>query len=252
MDYPKKAREIRMNWPMIFIFGLGLPIIGAVIGVYLVHKKYIYLIEHAHELDMDETEFRRKNFGKYIVIQNLFTIGPVYGLLVILLFWSFSKDLNIPEDMLSKLGLAVALSVGAPGLFCNISRALISSDALEAIAKDPLDFGRGMVHIIMTETPMIYGLLIAILSMAFSGLFVGEYSLSGHQAEDMFYAIVIFAILSSGIILSGILINRIKNPFSMPNFPKAISLSIFGGIAPVIGLIYVIMKFVEIGLFTGT
>jgi F0F1-type ATP synthase membrane subunit c/vacuolar-type H+-ATPase subunit K len=252
MDYPKKMGEIQMNWPLIFIFGLVLPVIGAVIGAYIVHQKYSYLKENAHKMDMDETQFRRKNFGKYMVIQNLFTTGPVYGLLIILLFWSYSSDMNIPEDMLSKLGLAVALAVGAPGLFCNISRGLISSSALEAIAKDPMDFGRGIVHITMVETPMIYGLLIAILSLAFSGLFVGEYSLSGHQAEDMFYAVVIFAILSSGIILSGILINKIKNPFSMPNFPKAIQLSIFGAIPPVIGLIYVIMKFMEIGLFSGT
>jgi F0F1-type ATP synthase membrane subunit c/vacuolar-type H+-ATPase subunit K len=244
-----KAGEFQMNWPLIFIFGLVLPIIGAVIGAYLVHKKYTYLKEHADLLDMDETEFRRKNFGKYMVIQNLFGTGPVYGLLVIMLFWSFTTDMNIPEDMLSKLGLAVALAVGAPGLFSNIARGLISSSAFEAIAKDPKNFGRGIVHITMVETPQIYGLLIAILSMAFSGLFVGEYALSGHQAEDMFYSVVIFAIFSSGIILSGILLNKIKDPFSIKNFSKGVQLSIIGTVPPIIGLIYVIMKFIDIGIF---
>ena len=144
----------------------------------MVHKRYTWLKENAHEFDMDEEELRKKNFGKYIVIQNMFATGPIYGFLIVFLLYFNSIDLNAPEDTFSLLGLTVALAIGIPGAFSNISRGMIAKDALEALVRDPQTFGRGIVLAVIAELPQVFGLLIAILSLAFSGLLEGEFWLS--------------------------------------------------------------------------
>jgi F0F1-type ATP synthase membrane subunit c/vacuolar-type H+-ATPase subunit K len=238
-----------MNWVLIIFIGIGLPLIGSLIGVLMVRKKYTWLKENAHKFDMDENELRKQNFGKYVVIQTIFAVGTVYGFLIVFLLWDYSKDLNIPDKTFLLFGLTVALAIGFPALFSNISRGLISRKALEAIVREPEHFGRGIVYIQMVELPMIFGLLIAILSLAFSGLFEGEFWLSHKMVESMFYAIAIFATLSYGIILSGILLKKAKDPFSLEGLREGVILNGIGVIPPIIGLIYVIMKFVEIDLF---
>lgn len=238
-----------MNWALVIILGVGLPLIGSIIGVLMLYKKYTWLKSNSGKYDMDEKEFRRMNFGKYIVIQNLFATGPIYGFLIIVLLWTHSTDVNIPDDTFSLFGMTLALAIGAPGAFSNISRGLISQKALEAIVKDPQSLGRGIVHSTIVELPMMFGLLFAILSMAFAGLFIGEFWLSFQMVESMFFAIVVFAILSSGIILSGFALNRAKDPFSMEGLREGVILNAIGVVPSVAGLIYVIMKFVEIDLF---
>jgi F0F1-type ATP synthase membrane subunit c/vacuolar-type H+-ATPase subunit K len=241
--------EMVMDWMLVILIGIGLPIFGSIIGALMVHKKYIWLKENAHEFDMDEEELRKKNFGKYMVIQNLFGTGPLYGFLIVFMLYLSSIDLTIPEDTLSLFGLTVALGIGVPGAFSNISRGMIAQNALEAIVRDPASLGRGIVHITMVELPLIFGLLIAILSLQFSGLLQYEFWLSHSMVEDMFYAIVVFAIFSSGIILSGILLKKAKDPFSLEGFREGVILNGIGVIPSIIGLVYVIMKFVEIDLF---
>ncbi|UCG68674.1 MAG: hypothetical protein JSV09_12840 [Thermoplasmata archaeon] len=67
----------------------------------------------------------------------------------------------------------------------------------------------------------------------------------------MLLAVIVFSALSAGILLSGLLINRIEDPFSPLNFAKGIQMNFVGALPPIIGLAYVIIKFNEIGLFTG-
>jgi len=53
-------------------------------------------------------------------------------------------------------------------------------------------------------------------------------------------------------LLSGVLFIRVEEPFSLKKFAKGIQVNIIGTIPSVIGLAYVLIKFNEIGLFTGT
>ena len=240
-----------MDWVTIIIFALGLPLVGSLIGAYMVGKKYSYMKENPHEFGMDESEFRRKNFGKYIVIQSLFQTGPIYGMMVVVIFYLHVVDLNVPDNALSKFGVVIALAIGAPALFSNMTRGFISREGIESIARDPRTLGKAVVHAAIPETPMIYGLLIAILSLSFSELFLGEFVLTSNQIDEMLNSVIVFACLSSGVLLSGILFVRVEEPFSLKKFAKGIQVNIMGTIPSIIGLAYVLIKFNEIGLFTG-
>lgn len=238
-----------MDWAIIIGFGLGLPLVGSAIGAIMVGRKYNNIKKNPMEFGLDGEEAIRKNFGRYMTIQNLFATGPVYGLLVISLFWTLIGGLDTPDETLTLFGVATALAIGVPAFFCNISRGLISKEGVESVVREPRTFGRAIVHATIVETPMIYGLLIAILAFSASGLFYGEqFSLTDYQLDEMFSSILIFSCLSSGILLSGILLNKVEEPFSMPNFPKGIQVNALGTIPPIIGLMYVIIRFMDIGV----
>ena len=246
-----------MIWILFILLGIGLPVLGSIIGSIMLFNKYAQMKENSHELDLDENEFRKKTIGRYILIQGLFHTGPIYGLLIVILLWSYSIDLNIPEDIFLKFGLTVTIAIGVPGFFCNITRGMIARMGFEALVKEPEALGRVIVHSQILETPMIYGLLFALLSFSFSMLFTGDFVLTLSQVEGMLYAIMVFAALSSGVLLSGFLIKKVENPFSFSSLRKAVIYNGIGTFPAIIGLAYVIMKFVEVGesivfsLFSG-
>lgn len=235
---------------MVIIFlGVGLPIIGGLIGISMVARKYAQIKENPHEFGLSSEEDMRKNFGKYVVIQNLHVPGIIYGVLVIQLLWNSSRDLNISNGQLSTLGVTLAMAVGFPVFFGNISRGLILRNGFESVVKNPEDFGRVIVHGVIPEVPMIFGLLFAVLSLTFSGLLDMDYWMTQNQIDGLFNAAWVFSILSSGSLISGILLIRIKNPFEMSHFSRGVLVNSIGVLIPIIGLVYYILKFLEIGLF---
>jgi F0F1-type ATP synthase membrane subunit c/vacuolar-type H+-ATPase subunit K len=240
---------ISMDWIAIIILGLGIPIIGGIIGVFMVARKYAQIKENPHEFGLSFDEDISKNLGKYVVLQSLHVPGIIYGVLVIQLFWVSSRDLNVSQDQLSTLGVTLALVVGIPVFFANISRGLILRNGFEALVKDPKDFGRVILHGVVPEVPMIFGLLFAILSLSFSGLLEMEYWMTQDQIDGLFNAALVFSALSSGILISGFLLNRMENPFEMSNFSRSVLANSTGIFIPIIGLIYYILKFLDMGLF---
>jgi len=238
-----------MDWIAIIFLGVGLPVIGGLIGISTVARKYAQIKENPQEFGLSPEEDVKKNFGKYVVLLDLHVPGIIYGVLVIILFWQFSQDLDIPEDQLSTMGIALAMAVGFPVFFGNISRGMILKNGLESMVKNPSNFGRVVVHGVVPEVPMIFGMLFAILSLSFSGLLEADYWMTQAQIDGLFDAAVVFAALSSGILISGILLNRMENPFEMKNFSRGVLANAAGVIVPIIGLVYVILKFLELELF---
>lgn len=222
---------------------------GGIIGVLMVAQKYKQIKENPHEFGLPFEEDMRKNFGKYVVLQSLQVPGIIYGVLVVQLFWISTLDLNAPEDQLSSLGIVLAAAVGIPVLFGNISRGLILRKGFEALVKNPMDFGRVIVHGVIPEVPMIFGLLFAVLSLTFSGLLEMQYWMTQEQIDGLLNAALVFSALSPGILISGILLNRMEDPFEMPNFSRSVLANSSGIITPIIGLIYFILKSQETGVF---
>lgn len=239
-----------MDWIMIILLGVGVPAMGSLIGISMVIRKYARMKEDPTEFGLSKEEFRR-NFGKLVVLLNMHTTGIVYGMMVIILFWISIPDLDAPDDQLSAMGIALAMAVGFPAFFGNISRGMIMRNGFESMVREPGNFGRVIVHGVVSEVPMMFGLLFAILSLAFSGLLQGDYLMTRNQIDGLLNAAMIFAILSSGILVSGILLSRMENPFEMRNFARGVLANAAGVIVPIIGLVYYILKFMEIGLFNN-
>ena len=116
-----------------------------------------------------------KMLGKGIVFSVLPETQAIYGLLVAILLMQFSGLLGGDFDVIrgyTPVGLVAigcGLSIGVAGLSA-IGQGIAASGGVGATAADPKMFGKGIVFSVLPETQAIYGLLIAILLMAFTGM----------------------------------------------------------------------------------
>jgi V/A-type H+/Na+-transporting ATPase subunit K len=80
---------------------------------------------------------------------------------------------------LAAIGAGVA--IGFAGLGSGIGQGITAASAVGAVAEDNDMFARGIIFSALSETQAIYGFLIAILLLVFSGLLQGENLLSTTQ-----------------------------------------------------------------------
>ena len=79
------------------------------------------------------------------------------------------------------VAIACGLAIGIAGLSA-IGQGISSAGGMGATAEKPEMFGRGILFSVLPETQAIYGLLVAILLMAFSGMFAKEFSVTLNQS----------------------------------------------------------------------
>ncbi|MFP3872403.1 MAG: V-type ATP synthase subunit K [Candidatus Natronoplasma sp.] len=114
-------------------------------------------------------------FGLSLVFQALPQTQAIYGLLVAILLFLFTGVIGEPGFVSIPVGIiavGIGLSVGLAGLSA-IGQGIASASGIAAVSEDSDMFGKGMVFSVLPETQAIYGLLLSILLMIFSGL-LGE------------------------------------------------------------------------------
>ncbi len=117
-------------------------------------------------------------FGKCLVFQALPQTQAIYGLLVAVLLLLFTGVIGGEDFVPLNVGIAtlgVGLAVGIAGLSA-IGQGIASSGSIAAYSEKEELFGKGMVFSVLPETQAIYGLLIGILIMVFTGLLGGDIS----------------------------------------------------------------------------
>ena len=113
-------------------------------------------------------------FGKSIVFSALPETQAIYGLLIAILLMVFSGIIGDKSVGLSGIGMGIAaigagLAVGIAGLSA-IGQGITAASGISATAKRADTFGRSMIFSVMSETFAIFGLLIAILIIIFTGI----------------------------------------------------------------------------------
>ncbi|MBS3816230.1 MAG: V-type ATP synthase subunit K [Candidatus Thermoplasmatota archaeon] len=111
-------------------------------------------------------------FGRGMVFSVLPETQAIYGMLIAILLMIFSGLLRGGSIMgipLGLVGVGAGLSVGVAGL-SGIGQGIAAGSGIATVAEDESMFGRGMVFSVLPETQAIYGMLIAILLMVFSGM----------------------------------------------------------------------------------
>ncbi|MCQ8894511.1 MAG: V-type ATP synthase subunit K [Methanolinea sp.] len=122
------------------------------------------------------TSERPEMFGKGVVFSVICETQAIYGLLVAVLILVFSGLLsgNYIATIASGLaGIGCGLSIGLAGVSA-IGQGIAASAGVAATGQHPDLFGKGVVFAAICETQAIYGLLVAILIMSFTGMFSGN------------------------------------------------------------------------------
>lgn len=116
---------------------------------------------------------RPEKFGKAIVFQAVPQTQGMYGLLVaVLILLSTGVIGGGTEGVPLPLGLAAlgaGLAAGIAGLSA-IGQGIAASAGIAATAERDEAMGKSLIFAVIPETQAIYGLLVAILIMAFTGM----------------------------------------------------------------------------------
>ena len=112
------------------------------------------------------------SFGKGLVFAVIPETQAIYGLLVAILIMAFTG--MITRDLTATLAagfasIACGFAVGFAGISA-IGQGIAASAGIAATAEKEEMFGKGLVFTVIPETQAIYGLLVAILIMAFTGM----------------------------------------------------------------------------------
>jgi V/A-type H+-transporting ATPase subunit K len=144
---------------------IGLSAIGSGIGVGIAGAAGAGIISE-----------RPEKFGTALVFQALPQTQAIYGLLIgiliLLAVGLLGGEVKDIEKPLAFAALGAGLSVGLAGISA-MGQGIAASSGIGATSEKPEVFGKGMVFSVLPETQAIYGLLVAILIMAGSGMLGG-------------------------------------------------------------------------------
>ncbi|MFH1786481.1 MAG: V-type ATP synthase subunit K, partial [archaeon] len=128
---------------------------------------------------VSEAARRPGMFGKGMVFSVLPETQAIYGLLIsilILFFTGVIGGAGMPDIPLAAgfAAIGAGLAVGLAGLSA-IGQGIAAAAGVGATAEKPEAFGKSMVFSVLPETQAIYGLLISILILFFTGIIGGNY-----------------------------------------------------------------------------
>ncbi len=119
-------------------------------------------------------------FGKGVVFAAICETQAIYGLLAAILIMSFTGMFtgNLVATLAAGVvSIGAGLATGFAG-FSAIGQGIAAAAGIGATAEKPEMFGKGIVFAAICETQAIYGLLVAVLLMAFTGLISGDMTLT--------------------------------------------------------------------------
>ncbi|NYT05014.1 MAG: V-type ATP synthase subunit K [Methanomicrobiales archaeon] len=195
-------------------------------------------------------------FGMSLVFQALPQTQGIYGLLIaILLLMSTGVLGGTPEDIPVAVGLAalgVGIAVGFSGLSA-IGQGIAASNGVAVAGRDRSAIGKGLVFSVLPETQAIYGLLVAILLMAFTGMFTGVYTIAdavGFAAIGCGLAIGLAGLsaIGQGITAGAGIVASARKPEVMG---RALIFAVMSETFAIFGLLIAILIMFGIGLIGG-
>ena len=193
-------------------------------------------------------------FGKGMVFSALPQTQVIYGLLISILILYFTGLLsgNI-KDMPLGIGIAcvgAGISIGVAGL-SGIGQGIAAGSGISSVTEKEEMFGKGMVFSVLPETQAIYGLLIAILILYFTGLLSGNVSLeyaTGVAVVGAGFAsgIAGLSAIGQGITAGGSITATSKNSEA---FSKGMIFSVMSETFAIFGLLIAILILYGLNLF---
>jgi V/A-type H+-transporting ATPase subunit K len=95
------------------------------------------------------------------------------------------------------VAIGAGLAIGIAGALSGLGQGQVAATSVGAVAEDPAMFARGIVFTALPETQSIYGFLIGLLLIVFSGM------MSGQAVQSNFGILAIGAGLAIGVAAAG-------------------------------------------------
>ena len=193
-------------------------------------------------------------FARGIIFSALPETQAIYGFLIAILLLVFSGLLGGGSGLSTTAGIVaigVGASIGFAGLGSGMGQGMAAASSVGAIVEDNDMFARGIIFSALPETQAIYGFLIAILLLVFSGLLgggsglsdtagivaigvgtsIGFAGLGSGMGQGMAAASSVGAIVEDNDMFArGIIFSALPETQAIYGFLIAILLMVFGGI----------------------
>ncbi len=186
-----------------FGISLGLAAFGCIWTVMTGFKERRSVL---NSLEMDysvgEDKEEQPGFPFQSLIYILLAVPPLtHTVLVAILIFIFSP-LTEPQLVVAKGAL---LCIGLSALFGNLGRSMMYAEAMEGFGNsdNKQNFGKYMVFLVLPETIVIHGLLLAILGLNLSGIIGEPVALSIETADIYFQACLLLGISAVAAVFMG-------------------------------------------------
>ena len=198
--------------------------------------------------------------GEYTPRQELY--GPTFVLMMVtvpafmytVLGSILISNFGIISDVHLKVAIGGLLALGISSFFANTGRYFIYREVMDGLNEhdsgSKKDFGKYMIFLVHFETPAIFGLVVFIYGLIFSGFLDGETVISMYAADMYFFGTLLFGLTTASTILSGWLFNNVQGPVDEDNkvFSKKILNIAIPQITFVMGLAIAFYLMIEGGM----
>ncbi len=155
---------------------------------------------------------RGRSFGTNLVFTVLAETPTIYGLLIALILILNADKISglvaqkvLTEDQVFYSALGAGVVVGITGFFSALGIGYAASAAVTAMSRKEGIFGKSLVFVILPETIVIYGLLIAILISRSLGTFGSPIAVPAGSEVVLFLAAGVLSLVS----LTGYMLGRL-------------------------------------------
>lgn len=224
---------------------VGCSAIGSGIGVGIVGSSAAGVISE-----------RPEKFGMALVFTAIPQTQAIYGLLIAILILQAggflggtAGDIPVPAGLVA---VGAGLAVGLAGLSA-IGQGIAASSGVANTAENPEMFGKGVVFSAVCETQAIYGLLIAVLMLALTGILSADFSVDmsiaiGLIGAGLAVGLAGFSAIGQGITCSSGIAATARNPNAIGRSLVFVAMS---ETFAIFGLLVAILIMFGLGLFSS-
>jgi len=199
---------------------------------------------------------RPEKFGMALVFTAIPQTQAIYGLLIAILILQAggflggtAGDIPVPAGLVA---VGAGLAVGLAGLSA-IGQGIAASSGVANTAENPEMFGKGVVFSAVCETQAIYGLLIAVLMLALTGILSADFSVEMSVAIGLIGAglavgLAGFSAIGQGITCSSGIAATARNPNAIG---RSLVFAAMSETFAIFGLLVSILIMFGLGLFGG-
>lgn len=241
------------SWIMVSILLSGTGLWIAFSKALRVRKKLVESIPFDATIEiMDEDIEAKGYFSNVSLVMGSISFPPfIYTILISVLILIF----GIPNEVINRIAIGGLLAIGISSMFTNIGRSMIYDETILGMNEfgegSAENFGKHMVFLVVFEVSSIYGQLLAILGLVFSGMLGRSIvDLTMSQANIFLFGCIFLGLSASSNILSGWLFNRTEGPVNKGEdlFNKKIRSLVIPHLINIFGLFIAIYLMVQSGL----
>ncbi|MFO7992034.1 MAG: hypothetical protein R6U61_07065 [Thermoplasmata archaeon] len=163
---------------------------------------------------MDEEVNARSSLSAKALIMSMMSFTPfLHTILLVVLIYVY----HIEDPTASRVAVGALLAMGLSALFSNLGRYQLYEETILGMNEwnggSTANFGKHVVFLSIMDPTSIYGLLVAVLGLLFSGMLGGnEVMIDMYAADRYILGCIVLGLSASATLLSANMFKKVEGP----------------------------------------